>query len=185
MLLKHYRKYKRYSRYLKPLTKKTQRSFPSYNRRRNVKNLGCLLGIVAIIESLSKSAETKHAIQNTPIDQLTGHQFEAYLAQLYRDLGYTIEQTSKSGDFGADLIIIKNGHRTAIQAKRYSNKVGVRAVQEIIAAKNYYNAHSVAVVTTNYFTPAAIELARANEVDLIDRNQLFRLIEQRDQLKKT
>lgn len=183
-MFKQYRKIKRLTRYTKPRRRRRYSSYPSFGRRRRQSaNLGCLFAVVEILKAISDAQEMKHAIQHTPIDQLTGHQFEEYLAKLYKDLGYTVEKTSKSGDFGADLIVTLNGHRRAIQAKRYSNKVGVRAVQEIIAAQNYYKAHSVAVVTTNYFTPAAIELARANNVILIDRDGLFQLISQRDQLQ--
>jgi len=39
-----------------------------------------------------------------------------------------------------------------------------------------YKGTSTAVITTNYFTPAAKRLARVNDVILIDRDGLMELI---------
>jgi HJR/Mrr/RecB family endonuclease len=49
-------------------------------------------------------------------------------------MGYRVEQTKLSGDQGADLVVIKLGEKTVIQAKRYGGKIGNSAVQEIMAA---------------------------------------------------
>jgi len=65
------------------------------------------------------------------------------------------------------------------RAKRYASRVGVGAIQEISSAKNYYKADRTAVVTNNYFTDSAKELAKVNNVKLIDRDALYRLINKR------
>ena len=91
-------------------------------------------------------------------------------------MGYQVEQTRLSGDQGADLVVVKFGEKTVIQAKCYSGKVGNYAIQEIFAAMNLYKAHKGMVVTNNYFTPAAFELADANNIELIDRDSLEELI---------
>lgn len=84
--------------------------------------------------------------------------------------------TNNTGDFGADLIVVSQKGKRIIQAKRYSKKVGVRAVQEISSAKNYYDADHTTVVTNNYYTKSAQELAEINNVLLIDRDGLKKLI---------
>ena len=48
--------------------------------------------------------------------------------------------TPQSGDQGADLIIEKYGLKFVVQCKFYSNPVGNKAVQEVIAAKGFYDA---------------------------------------------
>lgn len=78
-----------------------------------------------------------------------------------------------SGDQGADLIAIKNGVRYAIQAKNYSDKVSNKSVQGIVASLKYYGAEEAMVVTNNYFTDSAKELAARNQVRLIDRDKLI------------
>lgn len=110
------------------------------------------------------------------IDNMSGHTFEKYLQALYTKLGYQSILTRTSGDYGADLILKKGYEVIAIQAKHSKNKISISAVQEVIGAKNYYNATGIKVVTNNYFTKPAINLANANNVDLIDRTRLAELI---------
>lgn len=78
------------------------------------------------------------------IDRLdNGYEFEKYIANLLRDLGYiNVEVTSGSGDNGADVLAEKNGTTYAIQCKWSSlgnNNIGNRAVQEIFSGKAFYN----------------------------------------------
>lgn len=109
------------------------------------------------------------------IDNLSGLEFEEYLFNLFKNLGYEVESTPASNDYGADLIISKNSERIVVQAKRYNSIVGVSAIQEIVGAKSYYKANKCMVVTNNYFTPNAIELAKANNVELWDRDELIKM----------
>ncbi|WP_321416586.1 restriction endonuclease [uncultured Methanomethylovorans sp.] len=110
------------------------------------------------------------------IDNMDGYEFEDYLKKLYCDLGYKVNHTSLSGDQGADLILSKGGEKTAVQVKRYSDKVSNKAVQEVVASKGFYNCSKAIVVTNSFFTDSAIRLANANNVELIDRNGLKYLV---------
>jgi len=111
------------------------------------------------------------------IDRMTGRQFEVFLKEMFKSLGYRVKKTPDSGDFGADLYMEKDGKIYVVQAKRYKSKVGIKAVQEIVAAKSYYNAEYAIVVTNNYFTEAAKELAKKNNVILCERPNLIKLVE--------
>lgn len=106
------------------------------------------------------------------LDQLGGEDFEKYLEILFRKLGYQVTRTPYQGDFGADLVIKKDGAQTVVQAKRYSRSVGVKAIQEAVAAKEYYKCDNAMVVTNSHFSQQAKKLAAANQVELWDRNQL-------------
>ena len=106
------------------------------------------------------------------IDLMTGVEFEQFLANMFAKKKFDVKTTKKSGDQGIDIIIEKNGTRTGIQAKCYGNNVGNSAIQEAVAGKRYYNLDKVMVITNNYFTTGAIELAKANNVILWDRNIL-------------
>jgi restriction system protein len=110
------------------------------------------------------------------IDRMSGPVFEQFLATLFRGLGYRVERTGRAGDFGADLIIAREGVRTIVQAKRYARSVGVKAVQEAFAAKNMYGCTAAMVVTNSRFTRQAQTLARANQVELWDRDALIERI---------
>ena len=109
--------------------------------------------------------------------QLNGYEFEDYLKKLFEVLGYTTVQTPSTGDQGADLILSKDGEKIVVQAKKYAGKVSNKAVQEIAAAKNYYNADRGMVVTNSAFTKSAIELAFSNDVELWDGRKLKSIIE--------
>lgn len=110
------------------------------------------------------------------LDQLSGMEFEAFLAGLFRTQGYAAELTPHTGDYGADLILGGNGKRIAVQAKRYTGSVGIAAVQEALSGLAYYRCDIAWVVTTGSFTPNAVELAKKSGVRLMERVELGRLI---------
>lgn len=107
------------------------------------------------------------------IDSLDGVAFEQVLGKLYEQMGYDVQFTKASGDQGADLLLSKAGEKRIVQAKRYKDAVSNTAIQEAVAAKAYYKYSQASVVTSNYFTSGAKELAAANGVDLVDRNKLI------------
>lgn len=109
------------------------------------------------------------------LDKLTGEAFEKYLAVIFEEMGYSVKLTPKSHDYGADLILKKNGEVTVVQAKRYNSNVGVAAVQQIVGAKAYYNADKCLIATNRYFTASAKNLAKANHVKLMDRNAFWKI----------
>lgn len=112
------------------------------------------------------------------VDKMDGIEFEKYLAMIFTSNGYESTVTKASGDQGADLILEKNNVKYAVQAKRYSNPVSNKAVQEVISSRLFYNLDSAIVVTSNYFTQSARDLAECSDVRLIDRMGLYDLIDQ-------
>lgn len=103
------------------------------------------------------------------LDHAKGEQFERYLLAFFERQGYRGHMTEKSHDYGADLVLHKNGETTIVQAKRYRGKVGIAAVQQIVGAKSYYHADHMIVATNAYFSAPAKKLAKANHVRLMDR----------------
>ena len=90
--------------------------------------------------------------------------------------GAEIQTTPMSGDHGADLLIRLGSVVVALQAKRYIGVVGNAAVQEIFAAKQFYDADFAMVVTTSRYTQPAQVLAAKLEVTLaIEENFVARL----------
>ena len=112
------------------------------------------------------------------IDHLSGKNFEDFLIWFFRQQGYTVHKTKTGADRGADFLMIYNAENTAVQAKRHKKKIGNKAVQEVFAAQKYYNCSSAMVITNNYFTKHALELAWKCNVKLIDRNKLNNMISQ-------
>jgi len=116
------------------------------------------------------------ASQASDLDQLTGVEFEYFLAGLYRAKGFKAEVTPTTGDYGADLILSKDGQRIAVQAKRYIGSVGVSAVQEALSGQAYYQCQESWVITTGAFTANAMELAKKSGVKMIGRSEIGNLM---------
>ncbi|MDO9226476.1 MAG: restriction endonuclease [Pseudomonadota bacterium] len=113
------------------------------------------------------------------LDKLGGVEFEEYLAGLFRKQGYKAEMTPSTSDYGADLVLVKDGKRIAVQAKRYAGTVGIAAVQEALSGMAYYKCYAAWVVTTGTYTPNAVELAGKSGVRLIGRAELGMMIARR------
>ena len=113
----------------------------------------------------------------TDIDLMEGYMFEDYLRILFFYMGYKVEQTQKSRDYGADLILydVNTKNKIIVQAKRYNKPVGSKSVQEIVGAMIHYSANEAWVVTNNHFTPQADTLAKENQIRLIDREELIEM----------
>lgn len=97
---------------------------------------------------------------------ISPYDFEDFLGKLFKDNGYTISPTKYAGDYGADLILKKDGLLTVVQIKRYhqDNKVGVQDVNQVIGAAKYYKADQIMIVTTSVLTQPAMELCRKANV---------------------
>jgi len=108
------------------------------------------------------------------IDTMSGTEFEDFMAEILHRSGIEVlELTKASGDFGADIIVMHEGERTAVQCKRYSRPIGVKAVQEAVSAKDYYKCTKAAVITNSTFTRQAVELAAESGVILWDREAVY------------
>ena len=104
------------------------------------------------------------------LDEMDGHQFEHFCANLLRKNGFSdVSVTPGSGDQGVDILAIKGGVRYAVQCKNYSTPLGNTPVQEVTAGKQFYNCHVGVVMTNSTFTPGAMTLANATGVILWDR----------------
>ncbi|MDD4465038.1 MAG: restriction endonuclease, partial [Desulfobacterales bacterium] len=110
--------------------------------------------------------------ETNTVDSMDGYSFEGFMKNLFEEMGYIAKATKMSGDMGADLILHEGDKKIVVQLKNHTANVGVKAIQEVVAAVNYYEADDAMVVITSYFTPQAIGLAKSNDVKLIDRDEL-------------
>jgi restriction system protein len=126
----------------------------------------------------------------------SGKWFEEYIAEVYRTMGHKAHTTTEMrqlgtlpksimkqrgcGDQGVDVVVDSNertgNRRIIVQCKHYSQNVGNSAVQEIVGAMKMYKGDKAVVITNQYFTESAINLAKENDVTLIDRSNLPQLI---------
>lgn len=133
--------------------------------------------IIAAVAALYFIGRYKRRLRD--IDEMEGHDFEYFCAELLKKRGFAeVEVTKGSGDYGVDILAEKDGITYAIQCKCYTAPVGVKAVQEVYAGRDYYDRMVGAVLTNQYFTAPAVEAAKKLKILLWDRGYLDSMIEE-------
>lgn len=106
--------------------------------------------------------------------ELSPEQFEYFVADIFRSMGFQARVTRQSGDNGIDIELRKAGKRYVVQCKRYRGTVGEPTVREFygsfagIAEKGFF-------VTTGNFTDVATRWIGSRPLELIDGKELIRL----------
>ncbi|GFI48504.1 hypothetical protein IMSAGC019_03841 [Lachnospiraceae bacterium] len=112
-------------------------------------------------------------------EDMEGHEFEYFCADLLEQNGFIdVEVTRGSGDYGIDILAEKEGVTYAVQCKCYTAPVGVKAVQEAYAGRDYYGRMVGAVMTNQYFTAPAVEAAKKLKILLWDGGYLEGMMEE-------
>lgn len=120
-------------------------------------------------------------LKGRELDAMEGHDFEYFCADLLEDHGFkSVEVTRGSGDYGVDVLAEKEGVTYAVQCKRYDGPVGVKAVQEAYAGRDYYDRMVGAVMTNQYFTEPAVKAAKKLKILLWDRGYLESMMEEEE-----
>lgn len=138
---------------------------------------GVILFLTAVL--LLILALRRKAVSKDVFEDMEGHEFEHYCAGLLEQRGFVeVEVTKGSGDFGIDILAEKEGVTYAIQCKRYHAPVGVKAVQEAYAGRDYYDRMVGVVMTNQYFTTPAVEAAKKLKILLWDGGYLESMMEE-------
>ncbi|MGB7510155.1 MAG: restriction endonuclease [Pelodictyon phaeoclathratiforme] len=138
-------------------------------------------GLTCRLNDILDAFNDKYQIMiDTQYQLISPFEFEELISELFNKMGYLTEVTSKSGDYGVDVIAKKENEIIAIQAKKYSigNNVGNRTVQMLIGAMAFknYKATKGVLVTTSDYTIQAHEQAKENPVELWNLNYLNKMI---------
>lgn len=135
--------------------------------------------VAVVLLTIAGVLRAKRRKRPLMIDEMEGHDFEYYCAELLRERGFLeVEVTKGSGDYGADILAEKDGVTYAIQCKRYDAPVGVAAIQEAYAGRDYYDRMVGAVMTNQYFTAPAVEAAKKLKILLWDRGYIEEMLEE-------
>lgn len=138
-----------------------------------------ILLIIVLIFCIFAGKYFGKRFKTTNMDEMEGVDFEKFCADLLSRRGFDeIELTKKSGDYGIDILAQKEGVTYAIQCKRHSEPVGVKAVQEAYAGRDYYDRMVGAVMTNQYFTASAVEAAKKLKILLWDRGYIESMLEE-------
>jgi restriction system protein len=97
-------------------------------------------------------------------------QYEHFVAEFFRNKGYTCEVTPESNDYGVDVIASKDGERIAIQAKMYGDsprKVNRKSMMELSGAKIVLNCDKAVMMTNGEVQADAKEVADKLGIEII------------------
>ncbi len=137
--------------------------------------------IPAPISALRSWQKRKRLDSQKDLDSIRAlgwREFEELVGEAYRRQGYTVsENTSAGPDEGVDLVLKKDSNLVLVQCKQWrSTKVGVNIVREIYGVMMAKHATSAILITSGLFTQEAKNFAADKPIDLVEGNQLARLI---------
>jgi hypothetical protein len=97
------------------------------------------------------------------IDSLDWRTFEKVLAGILERFGYEIELQRGTKDGGIDILALRRSdvfgtHPYLVQAKRWTNIVGVEPVRELLFLQQHFGATKACLATTSTFTRGAWDL---------------------------
>ena len=137
-----------------------------------------IVGLAIVLSVLWLFLRKRQSPANV-MDEMEGRDFELFCASLLEEHGFTdVEVTKESGDYGIDILAQRGGVTYAIQCKRYQSPVGVKAIQEAYAGRDYYDCMVGAVLTNQYFTTPAVQAAKKLKILLWDRGYLESMMEE-------
>jgi hypothetical protein len=114
------------------------------------------------------------------LDGLSPRQFEEFIGLLFKSMGYAVTNLPYIGDYGADLLVKRNGESIVVQVKKYGlgHSVGAPEIQKTLGSIWKYKASRAVLVTTSTFTSKAYEQANGAPIELWDRDKLEETLEQ-------
>ncbi len=121
---------------------------------------------------------------NLKLDALTHVELEGLVANLFSDLGYSVEGNSSQRDEGFDLILKKSDpifgdDVTIVEIKRYSHdrKISVSSIRALIGAMLEKQAQHAVLITNSAFTQGVSKIASEHKaIRLIDGEELVRML---------
>ena len=137
---------------------------------------------ILVAKSLCESEWRRLASSLVPsldeLRRLSWQQFEDEIANMFRRMGYSVEQTPYTNDGGRDAILTKNGVKYLLECKKYSEggQSGRPDLQKFHSAIITDQAKSGFFVTAGGFTKEAVEWAATAPMELIFGEKLIKLM---------
>lgn len=143
--------------------------------------LGILLSaafLIPLLAQLLKSRENLLSIQDIETLRLLPPQkFEELIAVYFRQYGYQVDHTGRTGDHGVDLIVqTPDNGKWIVQCKRWKGAVGEPLVRDLYGAMFHEGASRAFLMTTGTFTQAATAWVLGKPIILYDGEGLVKLI---------
>jgi len=133
---------------------------------------GCLVALLVIPARERQEPATRTAQELLQrfdsVHLMNGTQFEYFMADLFKAMGYRTSVLGGAGDQGVDILLTKGDQKIVVQCKNYAKPVGNRLVQEVYTGSTYHGGTEAWVVAPRGYTSGAVELAKRANVQLYD-----------------
>lgn len=138
------------------------------------------LGVLSWYDAFIQNVEGGNQYQQLPNDELleklyslNPDEFEHFVADCWKEQGFTAEVTSQEDDLGIDILAERQKpwrEKHAIQVKRYhpDSTINLDVVRSYAAIDKMGGADKAFIVTTSRFTENARKAAESMNVELID-----------------
>ena len=140
--------------------------------------LALFVAAVTGYAALRRSLERRRFDSDVNLSDLTWDEFEGHLAEYYRRRGTSVTyRGGASSDGGVDLVLDDATGRRVVQAKHWkARSVGVVPLRALWGVREDERANGAVCVTSGTFTREALRFAQGKRLELIDGNQLRRLV---------
>jgi len=136
------------------------------------------VGLILVSRRNQRRREIEQAKTINQMQALVPERFEELVADMFRKEGYAATLTPQQADHGIDIVLrVPNGEKEIVQCKRYIGQVGEPVVRDFYGALLHENAVRGYIVTTGSFTPQAVTWARGKPIELIEGQQLSRMVQ--------
>lgn len=124
-------------------------------------------------------SQTQERGKQSALLEMTWREFETLVGEVFRRRGYAVAEIGGNGpDGGVDLELRKGNELHLVQCKQWKAlKVGVDVVRQLYGVMAARGATGGFVVTTGKFTSDAIAFSQGQNIELIDGEKLFGLIQ--------
>lgn len=115
------------------------------------------------------------------IINMSDREFEFFVGDIFKELGFTVKITKATHDGGRDIIATKAypiPFTLIVECKHWSHKVGVSVVRSVYGVQTADQANKSIIVTSSEFTKGARKFAeeRKSMMTLWDINDLLELV---------
>jgi restriction system protein len=150
-------------------------------------SLSAIQPIIPTLDSDKRFVDSKDTIFNESTNLALMHweEFEHLIRELFEkefnNNGSQVKVTQASKDGGVDAIAFDpdpiRGGKIVIQAKRYTNTVGVAAVRDLYGTVMNEGANKGILVTTSDYGPESYKFAKGKPITLLNGGNLLHLLE--------
>lgn len=111
--------------------------------------------------------------------KINGYEFEDYVSNILKNMGFEVEQTTYSNDGGIDIIAVCNkpifSGKYIIQCKNWQGNVGAPEIRDLYGVVMDQRANKGILITPSDFTEQAYEFAKGKNIELINGTGLRQL----------